>query len=79
MRRMGVQKARLADLLGRCDVVSVHARFTPETRGLMGRETFSQMKHGTIFINNARREIVDESAPAMPGARHNSLGRISAF
>jgi D-3-phosphoglycerate dehydrogenase/C-terminal binding protein len=52
----------LADLMGRADVVSVHAPLSDETRGLMGAEAFAAAKPGLIFINTARGPIVDLTA-----------------
>jgi D-3-phosphoglycerate dehydrogenase len=52
----------LAALLGEADVVSLHLRASPQTRGLLSREEFARMKRGAIFINTARGDIVDEQA-----------------
>lgn len=51
-------------LLGDSDVVSLHLRSSPDTRGLMGAEQFARMRRGAIFINTARGDIVDEAALA---------------
>jgi len=44
------------------DVVSVHLALKPETRGLLGKDFFAAMKPGSIFVNTARAEVVDEAA-----------------
>jgi glyoxylate reductase len=49
-------------LLRQSDIVSIHLPATPETKGLMNRERFRQMKRGAILINTARGEIVREPA-----------------
>ena len=46
------------------DVVSVHLALKPETRSLVGADIFNSMKEGSIFINTARGEVVDQSALA---------------
>ncbi len=51
-------------MLPLCDVVSLHCRVTEATKGFFGREKFSLMKPGTIFINTARGALVDEAALA---------------
>jgi D-3-phosphoglycerate dehydrogenase len=51
-------------LLGGSDVVSLHLRSSPETRGLLGAAAFARMRPGAIFINTARGDIVDEAALA---------------
>ena len=58
----GVELVDLAGLLGRSDVVSVHARLTDDTRGLFGTGTFAAMKPGAYFVNTARGELVDQAA-----------------
>ncbi len=52
----------LAELLGGCDIVSAHARITPETRGMFNADTFALMRPGTYFVNSARGELVDTDA-----------------
>ena len=61
----------LADLLAEADVVTLHARATPENRGLIGREQFARMKPGSFFINTSRDTLVDEDAlyDALGGGR----------
>jgi phosphoglycerate dehydrogenase-like enzyme len=51
-------------LLGESDIVSLHLRSSPDTRGLLGAEQFAKMRRGAIFINTARGDIVDEAALA---------------
>ena len=52
----------LAELMGRSDVVSVHAPLNDATRGLLGSEAFAAAKAGLIVVNTARGPIVDISA-----------------
>lgn len=52
----------LAELMGRSDVVSVHAPLSAETKGLLGTQAFAAAKPGLIVINTARGPIVDISA-----------------
>jgi len=54
----------LASVLTEADVVSLHLRSSPETRGLLGAKEFARMRKGAIFINTARGDIVDEQALA---------------
>lgn len=53
---------RLDELLAESDCVAVCCQWTPETTNLIGREAFDAMKPGTILVNVARGEIIDESA-----------------
>lgn len=52
----------LHELLGACDVVSIHCPLTEATRGLIGRDELRRMRPNSILINTARGGIVDESA-----------------
>lgn len=56
------QVATLEELLGRADVVSLHARSTPENRGLIDAAAIAAMKPGALLINTAREMLVDEDA-----------------
>ena len=59
----GIERlASPAEVAARADVVSVHLALNPETRGLLGREFFAALRPGTLFINTARAEVVDEAA-----------------
>lgn len=59
---LGVTWVPLERLLAESDFVSLHARFTPETRHMIGPREFSLMKRTAYFINTARGALVDERA-----------------
>ncbi len=62
-RRGGFAYVETLDaLLAASDVVSLHLRSSPDTRGLLGAAQFARIRPGTIFINTARGDIVDETA-----------------
>ena len=48
--------------LPNADVVMMTLPATSETRGLLGREAFAQMKPTAVLVNVGRGEVVDESA-----------------
>lgn len=52
----------LDELLGAVDVVSLHARATPENRHLIGARELALMPEGGFLINTARESLVDEDA-----------------
>ncbi|PHH65077.1 hypothetical protein CDD81_3475 [Ophiocordyceps australis] len=54
--------ASLTDLLSQCDVVSVHASPTAQTRGLIGRDEFAAMKDGVLLVNTSSGLVLDEAA-----------------
>ena len=49
------------DLLAASDVVSIHCPLTDETRDMFNEKAFLRMKNGSILINTARGEIVDQN------------------
>ena len=61
-RDLEIELAPLDDVYSRADFLTVHTPLTAETRGLIGREVFSKMKHGARLINCARGGLVDEDA-----------------
>lgn len=52
----------LAELLDRCDIISVHAPVTPETTGMIGAEQFRAMRPGAVYLNTARAQLHDTDA-----------------
>jgi phosphoglycerate dehydrogenase-like enzyme len=63
-QRLGARFEPLADLLASSDIVSLHVPVTDETRTMADKRFFSRMKPGSILINTARGEIVDQEALA---------------
>ena len=49
----------MAELLNKCDIISLHVPETAGTKNMMGAEQFEPMKPGAIFINAARGTVVD--------------------
>lgn len=74
IRELGAEPCELAEMLPQADIVTLHAPLLPETEGLMGREQFSLIKDGALFVNSARGGLVDDDALFA----EVSSGRISA-
>ena len=58
----GLDAIPFDELLSRSDIVSLHARATPDNRHLFGAAAFGRMPRGAFFINTARESLVDEEA-----------------
>ncbi|RLF01616.1 MAG: hydroxyacid dehydrogenase [Thermoprotei archaeon] len=61
----GIYNVELVDLntlLETCDVVSIHAALTEETRGMIGERELKMMRRDAYLVNTARGPIVDEDA-----------------
>lgn len=50
------------DFFSMADVVSVHVRLKPETRGIIGAADFAAMKPGAVFVNTSRSGLVQKGA-----------------
>jgi len=61
-------------LLPGSDVVAICCQWTPETNRLFNHDRFARMKPGSILVNVARGEIVDEDALADALARDHLRG-----
>ena len=62
LRAFGVATAAKEDILRRADVVTLHLRLTPETRGFIGPREFALMNPGAILVNTGRGALVDRDA-----------------
>lgn len=58
----GVQSVGLEELLARSRIVSLHARATPENKGMIGAKQLALMPAGSVLINCARGSLVDYDA-----------------
>ncbi|GGZ27014.1 oxidoreductase [Streptomyces inusitatus] len=59
---LGVRARSLESLLSRSRVLSLHARLTPETRGLIGARELALLPHGSVLVNAARGALLDTGA-----------------
>nr|WSX54385.1 hydroxyacid dehydrogenase [Streptomyces sp. NBC_00974] len=61
-KALGVEPVPLDELMGRSDVVTVHAPQTPETRHLLDGTRLALMRDGATLVNTARGSLVDTQA-----------------
>ena len=74
-QRLGVERVALAELMDRCDVVSIHAPANDQTRHMINSDLLGRLSDGAVLINTARGSIIDEVALV----DELSTGRIFAF
>ena len=60
--KSGLAKAELDDLLQRSDVVTLHPRVTPQTKGMIGRAQLAMMRRGSYIVNTTRGQVLDYKA-----------------
>lgn len=58
------QWASIDEILEQADVISLHCPLTPETQGLISKESIGKMKSSAFLVNTARGPLVDEAALA---------------
>ncbi|MEU5299823.1 2-hydroxyacid dehydrogenase [Streptomyces noursei] len=56
------EQVTLDELLTRSRIVSLHARVTPETTGMIGRAQIAAMPRGSVLVNCARGALLDYDA-----------------
>jgi D-3-phosphoglycerate dehydrogenase len=58
----GIRMVDLQILMAESDFVTIHARLTQETKGLIGADLIGKMKPSAYLINTSRSALVDEKA-----------------
>ncbi len=58
------EAVELDELLAGSDILSVHLRLSPETRGLLNAERLAKLKPTAILVNTSRGPLVDNTALA---------------
>jgi phosphoglycerate dehydrogenase-like enzyme len=61
-RDLGVCRVSLEELFSECDIVTVHAPTTPETKRMIGADHFRALRNDALFINTSRAWVLDEEA-----------------
>jgi phosphoglycerate dehydrogenase-like enzyme len=59
---LGARPAAKDEICRRADVISLHLRLAPETRGFLGRREFALMKPALILVNTGRGALVEREA-----------------
>ncbi|GMA09327.1 oxidoreductase [Tetragenococcus halophilus subsp. flandriensis] len=54
------QQVSLDELVQQADVISMHYRLTPQTKNMLNKKHFEQMKSSAVVINSARSGLINE-------------------
>lgn len=76
MRVDGVEPVDIDDLVERSDIVSLHARLTPESHHIIDARRLGMMKRGALLVNSARGGLLDY-APLAPMLASGALGALA--
>jgi D-3-phosphoglycerate dehydrogenase / 2-oxoglutarate reductase len=60
---LGVERAvDVLDVARQSDVLSLHLPLKPQTRGVVSREVLAALRPGSLLVNTARAELIDQAA-----------------
>ncbi|WP_353036707.1 NAD(P)-dependent oxidoreductase [Mesorhizobium sp. M1328] len=62
LRTLGVEPVSLDELLARSAIVTLHARLSTQTRGMIGADQLDRMGRGAYLINTGRAGLIDTGA-----------------
>jgi phosphoglycerate dehydrogenase-like enzyme len=57
--KYGIKYVSLNEIFEKSDIISIHMKATKETEKIIGKDLLTKMKKGSLFINVARAELVD--------------------
>ncbi|MFN8380273.1 MAG: phosphoglycerate dehydrogenase [Anaerolineae bacterium] len=61
-RALDVELLTQTDVAAQADILSLHLPVTPETRAMVNAGFLTRMKPGSLLINTARGDLIDEAA-----------------
>lgn len=59
-KELGIEFSKLDKLLAESDFITLHVPLTPQTRGMINRDTIYKMKKGVLLVNTSRGPVVHE-------------------
>lgn len=62
INKIGAHKTSLSKLLKQSHIISLHARYTEETKEMIGEREFDLIQPGTYLINTARGGLINQHA-----------------
>ena len=69
----------LQELMGACDIVSLHAGLTDETRHMIGADELQAMREDALLVNTARGGLIDTDALVSELRRERIHAAIDVF
>ncbi|MEA2900161.1 MAG: D-3-phosphoglycerate dehydrogenase / 2-oxoglutarate reductase [Actinomycetota bacterium] len=75
----GVRRASVGEVLGASQVVSLHKGLTDTTRGFVDADLLARLRPGTVLVNTARGELIDEPALVARLAKGDVVAALDVF
>ncbi len=75
LKQKGVQYKTFSELLSESDIISLHCPLTPDTRHLIDKKAFAQIKKGAMIINTSRGAVIN-SSDAIDALKTGKLGYL---
>jgi D-lactate dehydrogenase len=72
---LGVRYVPLEELWSACDIITLHAPLTSETRHVVDARAIARMKPGVMIINTSRGALVDTQA-LIDGLKNHTIGHL---
>jgi phosphoglycerate dehydrogenase-like enzyme/predicted dehydrogenase len=79
VERFAVYRASVVEVLGASQVISLHKGLTEETKGLLGKAELDLIRPGSVLINTARSQLIDESALLSRARRGDIVVGLDVF
>lgn len=71
---LSVHTADLDELMGICDIISLHVPLVPITRGMIGQAQLALLKKTALLVNSSSPELIDLEALALSLERGHPAG-----
>ena len=71
----GARYVPIDELLGTCDIVTLHCPLTPQTRHLIDAPAIARMRRGAMLVNTSRGGVIDTQA-VIGGLKSGAIGSL---
>jgi D-3-phosphoglycerate dehydrogenase len=79
-RDLGILRASNVDeLINKCDILSLHIQYTPETKHILSAERINRLNPGTIILNTSRGALIDSKALAQALAKGSIRAGLDVY
>jgi D-lactate dehydrogenase len=73
---LGARYVSKEELLGACDIVSLHCPLTPETHHFIDADAVQRLKRGVMLVNTSRGSVIDTGS-VITGLKSGAVGSLA--